>query len=304
MSHRKHRIAFTLIELLVVIAIIAILIALLVPAVQKVRDAAARTQCVNNLHNIGVGVHNFHSAWKYFPKAMGPALGPDTVSAGSAQGIPAGNTTVGWIRNVTPYMEQSKQLMQNPIAIFTCAADPRAGNLVNPSDQHGYTSYYAVAGLDTYDPGTNPTTGGIITGTNMVAKISAVTVTDGTSNTLMVCERPPAMLGANWGWGWWDSNDQGDVALGMKNTTRLWGPCTTIAYPMLYQPGSRGADANSYIPADNNWGCHVDHAWSFHTGGCNFLMGDGSVRFVSYSASAIMPALATRGGNEAVSLPD
>lgn len=327
MSRKLNRGGFTLIELLVVIAIIAILIALLVPAVQKVRDAAARTQCVNNLHNLGVGIHNFHSAIKKFPSAVGPALGRDVYSTGS--GGPyntTGATTVSWIRQITPYLEQTNQGYQNPLAITSCPADPRSRNLVNPVDVHGYTCYLAVAGLDIYsgNPSSkaNGATDGIITGPTG-AKITATTVLDGTSNTVMVCERPPVMMGNDWGWGWWDSDDQGDVAMGMKVTSVLGSNYVTAAEvnaacgaTKFYGPGANGATDGSgsskaagvtTFPNDPKM-CHAHHAWSFHAGGSNFLMGDGSVRFFSYSggtvATVILPAMATRAGGEAASVPD
>src|SRR6188474_2281111 len=87
--------AFTLIELLVVIAIIAILIALLLPAVQQAREAARRTQCKNNLHNIGLAVHNFESTYTYLPSSQRPPVAGPTV------------TRVAVYTQLLPYLEQS-----------------------------------------------------------------------------------------------------------------------------------------------------------------------------------------------------
>src|ERR1700722_17060008 len=132
----SRRSGFTLIELLVVIAIIPILIALLVPAVQKVREAAARTTCVNNLKQIGLALHSYHGAYKQFPAGYidgnrNPSSTPDNdVGPGW-----------GWASFLLPYLEQggvfsqinfnvgvgigaNVQVSQTQLAVFQCPSDP------------------------------------------------------------------------------------------------------------------------------------------------------------------------------------
>ena len=290
MRHRP-RSAFTLVELLVAIAIIAILIALLVPAVQKVREASARTQCANNLKEIGTAVHNYHSGYRVFP----PSLGTSTETVSSGPPGPAttnGSNYVTWLRHIAPYLEQTNATYDQRLPIYSCPSDPRTNMMINPIDIHGYSSYLAVCGLDNYS------NEGIM---HQDSRVSAAQVMDGTSNTLLAIERPPSMMGLNWGWGWWESWDAGDPSIGMQVKSWLNGTsCATS--PQYFGPGVRDADTTKYFgdPAF----CHANHAWSFHAGdGTNCLLGDGSVRFINYNAALIMPALATRAGGEAVTLP-
>src|SRR2546426_8989870 len=103
---QRTRSAFTLIELLVVIAIIAVLIALLVPAVQKVREAAARTQCQNNLKQLALAIHSFHGTHKSFPTYNGifPAVNGNTTQGANSRAIYG-----SWIVHILPYIDQQNQ---------------------------------------------------------------------------------------------------------------------------------------------------------------------------------------------------
>ena len=277
---RRPRPGFTLIELLVVIAIIAILIGLLLPAVQKVREAAAKAKCANNLKQMALACHNYESAYGTLPQGRSPNA--PTLFTGSG----------GWTYGLLPYVEQKSlydMCQQNfhanvghPVAIYFCPSDPRGdvtgtGGTTAGQTTSGLTWYVGVTGA-TYNPdGTVPAgQGGVF---EPVRKVRVTDVTDGTSSTLMIGERPPA---ADLAFGWWSYSDF-DNLLGTKNYVTFYPNCTL---PGLYSPGK---------VTDN---CSTTKFWSNHPGGGNWAFGDGSVRFLPYSAQAATIPLATRAGGE------
>jgi prepilin-type N-terminal cleavage/methylation domain-containing protein/prepilin-type processing-associated H-X9-DG protein len=285
-----RRKGFTLIELLVVIAIIAILIALLVPAVQKVRAAAARAQCTNNLKQIGLALHAFHDSKKRFPSGIMVAIGPGSGSGGitmpPAKCPPPPETGKwgSWLTYILPYVEQGALYGQldlsgreypyctgptspgaTVVPIYICPSDyvPKTTITYTTSYYFGVNSYFANAGTKAW-PVASASFNGVMY-YNSSVKIGQIT--DGTSNTLLAGERyskDPDLQDSDLadvrGWAWTNYNS-GEDHLG------------DVSYPMNSQKAVIGPDARK-----NNFG-------SGHADGANFVLCDGSVRFFSTSFS-------------------
>lgn len=296
-----NRRGFTLIELLVVIAIIAILIALLLPAVQQAREAARRSQCKNNLKQIGLALHNYHDTHRVFPS------GWIAVDAG-AHSAHEGVSGVGWGGMILPYLDQAPLYnlfnanaainaasndawRETPLAVFRCPSDPQPefwnigeeGNATNILAKLPSANYVGVFGTEELDgcentAGTAPVlANGQCKGDGMLyhnSKVAIRDITDGTSNTIFVGERK---TDATQGW---HSTWPGMVPEGEEAFQRVLG----------------SADHTPNHPS-----AHFDDFSSFHEGGAHFVMADGSVRFVGENISnQIYNHIATITGGEVV----
>ncbi len=310
-----RRRAFTLIELLVVVAIIAVLIGLLLPAVHRVRESASRIRCTNNLKQLGLALHHFHDIYSALPPGLG-AVGDQRSITSTTFGSPTipGNLRFqSWQTWLLPMIEQEalyRQMEPNQnaladckVAMFGCPSDALADRIYsgNGYSRQSTSDYVGISGIDGNNLGAFGTgefpnkSSGLL---YWRSRVNFNQITDGLSNTLMVGERPPTPDG--W-WGWWDSS---------RNPTDLWPRDCTMGVNESYSffgtiDGENGAACPSGPAAGqyresgspNNF-CDFDHFWSYHSGGAMFLLADGSVHFIPYSAKAILMPMATRNGGD------
>ena len=304
LNRNKRPTGFTLIELLVVVAIITGLVALLLPGVQKVREAVNRVQCVNNLKQIGIAMHGYHDVYKAFPHAYDArALFQDPSATPATPG--RSRTTKSWATLILPFIEQDNldragyaNYHDHHLPIYVCPSDSRALGFYSGNrgfGRQGLTDYLAVTGTMTFKgnptSSTRPTCDGVIYESS---RTRIADITDGTSSTVLVGERPPS---PDLFWGWWTWSAF-DASLGVRNTFPVYG--TSGDQPPIF---CTRLFPENYRPRDNN-NCETHHFWSAHPGGGNWLFADDSVRFLSYQSNAILPALATRSGGEVVNIED
>ncbi len=322
MFAQKIRRGFTLIELLVVIAIIAILIGLLLPAVQKVREAAARMSCSNNLKQLGLALHGYHDAYLRLP----PGAAEDQPPFGTAGGgwgsswkvyilpyIEQDNIYKLWVfNNSSGYSNAANCLLVNRITIkpYRCPSSPIPDFYNNSNNGGGsiemMTSYTGVAGstlLDVNGSGYGPSSGAGILIAN--GQITMVGITDGTSNTIMVGEQSNHLRDANNNpipGGYTAITSQGPhgwtMGIGGQQVGSAYGDRTFNLSTVRYQINQIGmSNANGNGTGDNT-GNNIPFS-SGHSGGAQMLFADGGVRFLTNAIPLqTLQWLASRAGGE------
>lgn len=284
--------------------VVGILVSLTLPAVQAVRAAACRTSCQNNLKQIGLAIADYHATYGRLPPM--PARRSDQVNP---------NASLSWMALLLPNLDQEGLYR---ISAQACAMDadpthnpPHAGfSTVLPivvcradgwesarTDRFGlsaaFTSYIGVGGA--VEAGTSRTHAGAF---GRLPGVKITDINDGTSETVIVGERPPPeSLQAGW---WYPSYPGTGNDFGGPNNSMLFGDIVMWIEDKECAPARRGF----FGPGRRENPCDRYHFWSLHSGGGNWLFADGSVRFLNYSANEILPALATIAGGETVKVLD
>ena len=294
MSPKKR--GFTLIELLVVIAIIAILIALLLPAVQQAREAARRTQCTNNLKQIGLAFHNYHDQHTAFPNSDGGTsnLSGSTAFAAILPHLDQANMYQLYDFNVGNTHANNQPVVKQQIAAFLCPSAvirrPVPGPCTTTTgtnlDSNRAPATYAVS-TGTTDP-YGVVSGGPACNGAIIPTLDGVTrmrdFTDGTSNTIMSGESawniPDYLITSG--------SCAGQIRWGFTYWASPYPLSTAFTLQPPFNPKSGGSAVLSRFRSD-------------HTGMVNFLFGDGRVRFISQNIdNNVLSALGTRAAGEVI----
>lgn len=280
----RSRIAFTLIELLVVIAIIAVLIGLMLPAVQMARESAARSQCQNNMKQIGLALHMHHDSFQFFPTAGSPnAMFPNTISGSPAIGP---SQQCSWMYQILPYLEQ-QALWSNPraaprVAVKTYFCPSRRGPMLlrggvyAGNAESDYSGSAWKASIQTFFQ-VNPN----------IVRITQIS--DGTSNTFAVGEKSLCLATLGTGL---DSNDEQGYITGYDDDTVSFLSVKDASGATIYQP-TRDPTGNC---TSGTGGFGSSHPGRFHA-----VFADGSVHGINYSIS-LLSLNALCGINDGIAL--
>ena len=293
--HAKNRTpknGFTLVELLVVIAIIGILVALLLPAVQAARAAARRTQCINQMKQLGLAVHNYENAHRQLP----PAYTDDFVDGITGNDLPKRHHVINWL---LPYLEQdgvaagldfnfhyndnqNKPVTELEMPLFLCPSAPR-----RPEKFAGdYTVAFKIqeAFYDTFPAEIKVTPLEAMVGMLQPQSSTLSSIRDGTSNTFMFVEDAGRPL----------RFESGQQISGSTSSGSKWS-----AAAQTFPVDATLCGGGRVMNCSNN-----NEIYSFHSSGANFLYGDGSVHFHNESIDlATFVALLTRAASDTIVNP-
>ena len=288
-----RRRAFSLIELLVALAIFDILAALLLSAVQRVRLVAARIACANNVKQLALALHTHHDTMGAFPAGCRSRTQPLPYLSWRAAILPqieqqalADAAAAAYRADANPFGAAHTAVRVQTLKIFACPVDERLTTAWEMRTLNGrrvrtaLSSYLGVSGT------TSRARDGVLYADS---RTQLVHITDGTSNTLLLGERPPS---ADLVYGWWYVGS----GQGTGRVDSHLGAAELNALGARY----RGCPSGPYLFQDDTVRapCATFHYWSLHPGGTHFATADGAVRFVTYEAASILPRLATRSGGE------